>query len=452
MVETLNRKGVWGWMLFDVASQPFHTLLVTFIFAPYFTAYVAEDPTQGQAIWGFTTAAAGLIIAFLAPVLGAMADTTGPRKPWIAAFSILYVLGSFSLWFALPGMSDTTFILLAFAIGLIGVEFATTFSNAILPELAPRRDIGQISGSGWAMGYVGGLLVLIFVLLLVQENESGVTLLGNPPIGGLDAELREGTRSVGPMTAVWYVVFMIPFFMWVPDAARIERSSGAVRAALVELRGTILNLPKRPSFMNYLLASMFYRDALVGGLYAFGGIFAAGVLGWSITQIGIFGIIALITGALGAWIGGRADRAYGPKPVVYFSIFTLLFVAIVCIGTSRTSVFGMTVDPTSSLPDSIFYVCGALIGAMGGSLQAASRTMLVHLADQDRMTEAFGLYALTGKATSFLAPFAIGVMTTWTGSQQLGIFIPVIVLFLIGIVFLMRVNSFTITEPLHASP
>ena len=451
MANTSKRKTIWGWMFFDFATQPFHTLLVTFIFAPYFTSAVASNEAEGQAIWGFTTAAAGLTIALLAPILGAVADTTGPKKPWILAFSILYIFGSFSLWYAAPAMGDVTFILFAFAIGLIGVEFATTFSNAMLPEIAKRDEVGKISGDGWALGYIGGLIMLLFVLAFVAENEVGKTLLGASPLGGLDPDLREGTRAVGPLTAIWYVIFMGPFFLWVPDVKRVKRSKGAISAALRELRQTIKGLPSRPNFLNYLLGSMFYRDALIGGVYAFGGIFASGVLGWSIIQIGVFGILALVTGALGAWFGGRLDQKFGPKLVIYSSISVLLMVSIVCFFTSRTSVFGMSIEVSSALPDIIFYICGALIGAAGGSLQAASRTMLVYLAEPDRMTEAFGLYALTGKVTAFITPFSIGVATTWTGDQHFGIFAPIIVLFLIGVGFLMRIKHTDVSGPAHAT-
>jgi len=450
MEKPTKRKSIWGWMFFDFATQPFHTLLVTFIFAPYFTSAVAANETQGQAIWGYTTAAAGLLIAVLAPVLGALADATGPKKPWILVFSVFYVFGSFCLWYAAPGLEDVTFILIVFAVGLIGAEFATTFSNAMLPDIATPEEVGKVSGDGWALGYIGGLIILLFVLAFVAENDQGKTLLGAAPLAGLDPNLREGTRAVGPLTAIWYVIFMIPFFLWVPDVARIKRSKGAIRAALAELGQTIRALPSRPNFLNYLLGSMFYRDALIGGVYAFGGIFASGVLGWSIIHIGVFGILTLITGALGAWLGGKADRAFGPKLVIYTSIAILLLVSIICLFTSRTSIFGLGIEATSGLPDIIFYICGALIGAAGGALQASSRTMLVHLAEPDRMTEAFGLYALAGKATSFITPFSIGIVTTWTGNQHLGIFVPIIVLFLIGIAFLMRVKQTDILDLAHA--
>lgn len=434
----MNKK-IFGWMMFDWASQPFHTLLITFIFAPYFTSAVAPTAEIGQAMWGYMMAGTGVVLALMAPILGAIADTTGPRRPWIIFFSLLYVLGSASLWQAAPGATSLLPILALFAIGLIGLDFATTFTNAYLPEITEPEDIGRVSGSGWAIGYVGGVFALLIMLAFLAENEAGVTMLNNPPAFGLDAEAREGTRAVGPLTAIWYAVFMIPFFLYVPDRARRAKVSGVVSTALRDLGATLRALPGQASLRNYLLSSMFYRDAL-NGLYAFGGIYAAGVLKWSIVDIGIFGIVAAITGAVGAWLGGRADRAFGPKPVIAVSIILLVLVCITIVATTRTHVFGMGLATGSGLPDIIFYVCGAIIGAAGGALQASSRTMLVHQSREDRMTEAFGLYSLVGKATAFLAPLSIALMTDLTESQRWGIS-PVIVLFAIGLILLYWVQA-----------
>ncbi len=438
MAEVSQRKKIWGWMFFDWASQPYNTLLITFIFAPYFTSVVVGDSVRGQAIWGYTVGIAGVIIAILAPILGAWSDTTGPRKPWVALFSLMYVIGSFLLWWAVPGMANYTWILVVFAIGLIGMEFATIFTNAYLPELAPHDEVGRLSGNGWALGYVGGLITLVLMLTLLAENSKGVTLIGISPILGLDAAAREGTRSVGPLTAVWYAIFIIPFFLWVHDTPRRASAKGALSKGLTQLWATLKSLPSRPSLLAYLVASMLYRDAL-NGIYTFGGIYAKGVLGWSIVNIGVFGILAITSGALFAWLGGKADHAYGPKPVILASIFTLVAVVFVIVLVDRNSVLGMAVGPDSKLPDIVFFACGFVIGAAGGTIQSASRTMLVRQADKSRMTEAFGLYALSGKATAFLAPIAIAIATDVTQSQRLGV-TPVIVLFILGLILLAWVK------------
>ncbi len=438
MKQYADKKGVWGWMSFDWASQPYNTLLLTFVFGPYFTSSVIGSGAEGQALWGYMLSAVGVCIAVLAPIMGAIADSSGPRKPWIWGFSVLYVVGAFALWWAVPGMRDPFWILVAFGVGMIGMEFATIFSNAMLPDLGPKEQIGRISGSGWAFGYWGGVLALFLMLLFLAENEDGVTLLGNPPILGLDAAAREGTRSVGPLTAVWYALFMVPFFLWVPDVKRKKVSKGVVAQGLAELWRTLKSLPGRVSLTAYLGSSMFYRDAL-NGLFGFGGIYAVGVLGWSITEIGVFGIVAAISGAIFAWAGGFADSKFGPKPVIVWCVVILIIVCSIIVSTSREMVVFIPIAEGSSLPDIVFYICGAAIGGAGGALQAASRTMMVRQADKNYMTEAFGLYALSGKATSFIAPFMIAVVTDITNSQRLGVS-PLVGLFLIGLVLLIWVK------------
>jgi UMF1 family MFS transporter len=427
----------WGWMLFDWASQPYHTLIITFVFAPYFAASVASDPVTGQEMWGWAASAAGLTVAVSAPFLGSLADATGPRKPWVALFSLFYIVGAAMLWFAVPADPSPITVLFWFAIGLIGVEFATVFTNAMMPDLAPPKDIGRLSGSGWALGYVGGVIALAMMLLLLAENaETGLTMLGIPPILGLDAALREGTRAVGPLTAIWYAVFIIPLFLWTPDAAKRGNMAGALGRGMRALVASIRDLKNRPELSWFLAASMIYRDAL-GGFYIFGGIYAAGVLGWSLTQIGIFGIVAAMLGAVGSWLGGRADAKFGPRLVVQICVVALGIAALLGVSVSPGRIlFVVDVGQGSPLPDIIFYAVGGLIGGFGGSLQAASRTLLTRFADAERMTAAFGLYALAGKASAFLAPAVIAAATAWSGDQQIGI-VPVVGLFALGFVLLI---------------
>ncbi|NIZ09702.1 MFS transporter [Pseudooceanicola sp. HF7] len=439
------RKRIWGWFFFDWASQPYNTLLITFIFAPYVKELIG-DGAQAQTAWGFGIGAAGIIIALLAPVLGAISDVSGNRMRWIWVFSLLYVAGAWMLWYAAPGSFNLPLTLLFFAIGMIGMEFATIFTNSMLPDLGTKEEIGRISGNGWAFGYLGGLVSLVIMLTLLAENaETGKTLIGISPILGLDPETREGTRAVGPLTALWYAVFMVPFFLFVKDPKPHKARKGAVKDALSHLGGTIRDLPRTPSLFAYLGSSMLYRDAL-NGLYFFGGIYASGVLGWSVTHIGIFGIIAIVSGAIFAVIGGRADQHFGPKPVIRACILILAAVALVTITISPTSLLFIPLPEGSVLPDITFFLIGAVIGAAGGVIQSASRTMMVRQAIPGHMTEAFGLYALAGKATSFIAPILIGITTAISHSQQIGI-IPLVFLFLIGWALLRWVKPEGDTHP-----
>ena len=435
-----DRRGVWGWMLFDWAAQPFHTLLLTFIFGPYFASQVASDPVTGQADWSLMLSVTGLLIALLAPVLGAVADAAGPRKPWVAAFSVPFVLGSAALWFAAPDVASTGWILVAFAVAMVGVEFAAVFNNAMLPTLVPRGEVGRLSGNGWALGYLGGLATLFVMLgLLVAPAGSSTTYAGVTPLFGLDPVRFEGDRASGPLTALWYVVFIVPFFLYTPDVARraVGSRRQAVREGLARLRDTLRALPERRSFAAFLASSLLYRDGL-NALYGIGGIYAAGVIGLSTVDLATFGILAAAVGALGAWLGGKLDARRGPKRVVAGSILMLIAATVLVIATDATSVFGVAV--AKGTPTLAFYLAGCLIGAGGGALQAASRNLLVMQAEDAEMTEAFGLYALSGKATAFLAPFLIYVATSLSGSQAIGI-TPIVVLLALGLALLPWVRE-----------
>lgn len=451
--QRASRRGIWSWMLFDWAQQPFHTLIITFVFAPYFAAAVAPDAARGQELWGLATGIGGLLIAVSSPVLGAIADAAGPRKPWVIFFSVLGIVGCWMLWFAVPGMENLTPVLFAIALAVFGMEFAAVFNNAMMPGLVPRSELGRLSGSAWGLGYLGGLLTLILVLgFLAASPETGRTLLGFEPLFGLDPAMREGDRAAGPLTAIWYAVFALPMLLFTPDAQRRPSVTGAVRKGLSELASTLRRLPSERSYFGFLMSSMFYRDAL-NALYAFGGIYAAGVLGWTIIQIGIFGILANITGAAGAWLGGIADQRYGPKTVVSWSIVVLTFCCLLVISTTQTEVLFVTVAGAagdSGLPDIVFYIAGALIGAAGGAIQAASRTLLVDQVEREKVTEAFGLYALSGKATTFIGPLAIAFATGFFASEAFGLstqdaqrlgVTPIIVLFVVGLVLLPLVKS-----------
>ncbi len=450
MTAISARKRIWGWYFFDWASQPYNTLLLTFIFGPYFaqtaTASLIEGgmdveaaKAQAQAYWGYGLTVTGICIAVLAPILGAIADSTGKRMPWIKLFSALYVIGSAALWWTAPQDFSVIWALFFFGIGLIGMEFATIFTNSYLPELHPDAgERGRISGSGWAFGYVGGVLALVVMIALFQAGDNGRTMAGLAPLFGLDPQTGADTRVVGPLTAIWFAVFMVPFFLYTRDDPAFVGKAYKFGAGLNDLARTLRNLPRHPSLLAYLGSSMFYRDAL-NGMYTFGGIYALGVLNWSIIDIGIFGILAAISGAVFCWISGRVDRRVGPMPVIIFCCVTLILTAILIISLTPTSIMGVDLGPDTTAPDIAFYIAGALIGAAGGALQASSRNMLTRQGNPERMTEAFGLYALSGKATSFLAPALIAITSDLTGSQRLGI-TPVVGLFIVGLILLAWVK------------
>ena len=425
-----SRSAVGAWLMFDWAAQPHFTLITTFVFAPYFAARVAETPVAGQALWGYATAAAGLAVALFSPVLGAIADAGGPRKPWIAAFSLLLIAGAASLWFAVPGAeAAVTIALVGFAIATIGAEFATVFTNAMMSDLVDESRLGRLSGTGWAIGYAGGLLSLVLVLgFLVANPESGRTLLGIAPILGLDPATFDGDRAAGPFTALWYAVFVLPLFFLTPDNERRLRLRLASRVGIGKLRKTIFSLRRHSNVALYLLSHMIYADGLVA-LFAFGGIYAAGTFGWTSFELGLFGILLTITGTIGAVIGGRLDDRYGPKPVIAVALLLLILTSVAILSIDPTHVgFVVEVAPATegdglfaSAGEKVYLGLGALIGALAGPLQSASRSLMARIAPAGRATEFFGLYALSGKVTSFAGPLAVGALTAISASQRVGI-------------------------------
>jgi UMF1 family MFS transporter len=442
------RSAVISWIFFDWAAQPYFTLITTFVFAPYFATHVAADPASGQSLWGFATAAAGLLIALLSPVLGAIADASGRRKPWIAAFGALLVIGSGLMWFGKPGdIGVIPPLLLAYGIATIGVEFATVFNNAMMPTLVPPNQIGRLSGTGWATGYVGGILSLILVLgFLAASPETGRTLFGFVPLFGLDPVTHQGDRITGPLTGIWFAIFVLPMFLLTPDYPAKHPVRAALREGLTDLQQTLAELPKRKSMAIFLLANMIYTDGLVS-LFAFGGIYAAGTFGWNTIQIGSFGIILAIAGTFGAWLGGQLDDRLGPKRVIAGSMLLLLCAIVAILLVDKETVFFVKVAPPvpggalfAASAERAYLLLGCLIGAAGGPLQAASRTLLIRLAPKDRIAQYFGLFALTGKVTSFVGPLLIGVITAITASQKAGM--AVLVLFFVaGLVLLAKVRD-----------
>jgi UMF1 family MFS transporter len=442
------RSAVISWIFFDWAAQPYFTLITTFVFAPYFATHVASDPATGQSLWGFATAAAGLMIALLSPVLGAIADASGRRKPWIAAFGAMLVIGSCLMWFGRPGDAGVVApLLLAYVIATIGVEFATMFNNAMMPTLVPPDQIGRLSGTGWATGYVGGILSLIMVLgFLAASPETGRTLFGFVPLFGLDPVTHQGDRISGPLTGIWFVIFVLPMFLLTPDYPAKRGLREALRGGLTELKQTLRELPRQRSLAAFLLANMIYTDGLVS-LFAFGGIYAAGTFGWNTIQIGTFGIILAVAGTLGAWLGGKLDDRLGPKRVISISMLVLLASIVAILTVDRQTVLLVAVAPPSpggalfsSAAERAYLVLGCLIGGAGGPLQAASRTLLIRLAPKDRVAQYFGLFALTGKVTSFVGPLLIGIVTAVTESQKAGMAVLVI-FFLAGLALLARVRD-----------
>ncbi len=444
-----SKLGQFSWALFDWANQPFFTVVTTFIFGQYFANHMIGDPVKGQAEWAFTQSTSGVIIAVLSPFLGAMADAGGRRKPYILLFQCLVAVGCIALWWAYPQRPDlVSLISWAVVIATVGAEMSIVFNNALLPTIVSPARMGRLSGFGWGLGYCGGLLALFAVLIVSRPSMFGLSV-DDRPLFGLDPQTYTVERLVGPASAVWLAIFVIPMFLFTPDGNQPRRVSlaEAARSGGRALLHTVLKLRRYRNVLLYLIAFMLYNDGLAA-IIAFGGVYAAAIFGWDTVTIGIFGIIVTIFAIPGAFLGGRLDDRIGSKRTVQFAVLGVIIATIGIVSLSKQGVLFVVpapeLSPTrslfGSLQEKVFMAFALLLGFCMGPMQAASRTMIGRLAPPGMVGEFFGLFALSGRATAWMAPLAIGIVTTATQSNRLGV-ACVLFFLVIGFILLLWVRE-----------
>lgn len=411
------RRARIAWCLYDWANSAFPTVIITFVFAAYFTEGVVKDSVAGTAMWGQAMGYSAFVVAILAPILGAVADHTGRRKPWLFMTTGLCVLLSACLWFILPDPSMAITALVLVAAANLAFELGMVFYNAMLPDLVEPRMIGRLSGWGWALGYVGGLFCLALVLVLFVQGDAARF--------GLDKDTAEHVRIVGPFVAVWMIIFAVPLFLLTPDKPPNGLPLGAaVRRGLAEIATTVAEAKAHRNIFKFLIARMFYTDGL-NTLFAFGGIYAAGTFGMSFEDLIVFGIGMNVSAGLGALAFSWFDDRWGSKKVIYVSL-----VALIILGSAILVVTDIT----------LFWVIGLSLGVFVGPAQSASRSLMARIAPEEIRTEMFGLYALSGKATAFLGPLAVAGLTAAFDSQRAGM-AAIVVFFVIGGALLVGVKE-----------
>lgn len=396
-----------AWCVYDWANSAFPTVVVTFVFSAYFATAVAADKATGTAQWSRALAISGLLIALLSPVLGAIADRSGRRKPWLAACSMITIIGAGLLWFARPEPDYVIYALVVFAIANIAFEISQVFYNAMLPTIVAKDRMGRLSGWGWGLGYAGGLSCLVIALFGFVQ--------GNPPLLGLDKESAEHVRVIGPMVAIWFAVFCIPLFLFVPDAPSAGlRPATAAREGIATLVATLKRVRDYRQVAWFLLARIFYVDGM-NTMFAFGGIYAAGTFGMTVAEVIQFGIALNITAGLGAAGFAWLDDRMGARKTIAIALTGLIALGI----------------PLLLVESKMwFWLVGVPLGIFMGPAQAASRSLMARLAPPELRTEMFGLFAFSGKATAFLGPAILGVVTVTLDSQRAGM--ATIVVFLVA--------------------
>ena len=406
-----------AWAMFDWASSPFFAVVITFVFATYVTTVVAPDEITGTAEWSRMTVIAALLIAVISPVLGAIADAGGARKPWLLAFMLLSCVATACLWFVAP---EHSYLILALTLVLLANvcnEVAQAFYNAMLPDLAESDQLGRWSGWGWGLGYIAGIVALALILVLFVQPK--------PPLFGLDAAAAEQVRIVGPLLAVWFLLFSLPLFLITPDRTGQARPFAAsVRDGLATLVATLKDVRGNANIARFLLARLIYNDGL-NTLFAFGGIYAAGTFGMALNEVLLFGIALNVTAGLGAFGFAFLDDRIGSKPTIMIAICGLFVAGTVAL---------LAEDKAT------FWAVALAIGIFVGPAQSASRTLMARLAPADQRTEMFGIYALTGKVTAFIGPFLFGTATAWFQSQRAGM-ATILVMFVVGGLLLTRVRE-----------
>jgi MFS transporter, UMF1 family len=411
-----SKKGMWGWALYDWANSPYTTLIITFVFAAYFSKGIVGDEVRGQELWGYTASIAGLIIAIGSPIFGAIADAGGPRKPWLFVFTALCAVGSWMLWYAGPSPDSITWAMVWVIVATVGFEMGIVFNNAMLPDLVSEKRLGRWSGWAWGLGYFGGLAALIFSLFGFVQAET--------PLFGLSTEGAEHLRMVGPLAAIWIVAFSWPMFLWTPDKIKAPLGVGEkVSNGLASLTRTLKGLRGQGNIVRFLVARMIYADGLVT-LFAFGGIYAAGTFGMEFAEVIKFGIVLNVTSGIGAIGFAWIDDWLGSKKTIIVSLLGLIVCALGAIVATEVM---------------WFWIWGSLLGIFVGPAQAASRSLMAHLAPANQATEYFGLYALTGKATAFIGPLLVALVTASMTSQRWGIAV-ILAFFLVGLGLLLTVQ------------
>ncbi len=398
-------KRIFAWCLFDWANSPYTTLVVTFVYSTYFAKAFAPDVITGTAWWSRAVAIAGLSVALIAPALGALADRGGLRLRFLAAATATCALASAALAFVAPGGTSAAFVALGlFVIADVGFELGMQFYNALLPTVAPAAQIGRVSGYGWALGYAGGLVALLLALIGFVQTDA--PWFGVARVGGANI------RATCLLVAIWLVVFALPLFL----TLREQRRPGArldVVAAFRELGATFRGVRRYRDAALFLLARLLFNDGLVT-VFAFGGIYAAGTFGMTLSEVIKFGIGINVAAGAGAFLFGFVDDRIGGRRTVLVS----------CVALAAATALAAWA-PTRTW----FWIAGMSIGVFAGPNQAASRSLMARFAPPGRENEFFGFFAFSGRLTSFAGPALLGIATQTFGSQRAGV--ATILLFLL---------------------
>lgn len=395
--------------MFDFGSSAFNTLMVTFIYNRFFTEVMAPDYNTGTVLWARAINISAVVVALISPVLGAVADYSGRKKFFLISFSLMSVVFTSLLFFVGKGAAGTAMLL--FVIANIGFEAANVFYYAFLPDVSDDENIGRVSGLGFFLGYIGGLISLAIGLWMVK--------------GGLPKTDYLNVRGTIMLVAVWYLIFSIPaFFILKQKTTPRAIEGGYIRHGFSRLRETIQHARRYSEAGKLLIARMIYNDGLAT-VIAMASIYAGAVLKMPLDAVLKMGIALNVCAGIGALAFGYVDDRIGGKKTILISLVFLIVGS--SIGVMTTTVGG-------------FWIAAAIIGLMMGPNQSASRSLLSKLTPDDKQAEFFGLYSFSGKLSSLLGPLVYGTVVAQTGNHKAAM-ASIIIFFVIGGLILTRVRE-----------
>ena len=406
-------KKLFNFALYDFANSAFTTIIITFIFSTYFAKQIAPNPVLGQSYWGWAIGITGLLVALIGPLIGSFADKKNCTEFFIKLFTIICIILTSFLWFSKPSEKYLLYTLIIVALANFFYELSLIFYNSILKRISNYNNLGKSSGFSFALGYIGGILILIVCIKIFIDNDV-------LPFG-LSKENSENIRATSIVVALWYLFFSIPFLFSLKKKIKnkIEKSSNNIKKIKNLFWDKGLN-----NLGKFLLARMLYADGL-NAIIIMGGIFAVGVFNLEIKDLLVLSVLMNITAFIGAIIGGYANDKFSSRSVIIFSLLGLIFSSAIILFI-KTKIF--------------FLIFASINGLFIGPIQSASRVFITKSIDKNNQASGFGLFALSGKLTSFIGPLLVSTLTYISNSQRIG-FSAAIILLLIGLLILLKVKK-----------
>jgi MFS transporter, UMF1 family len=404
-----------AWCFYDWGNSAYSTNVNSFILSAYFTEHIAKNDIIGTSQWGYATAIAAFLVAIIAPFFGHYIDRKGRIKSWFLSLNLVTIICTFAWWWVHPGSTHAVILaLILCALGNFCFEAAFILYNGMLKTLAPKTHVGRLSAWGFAFGYAGGTICLLLVLALLIKNALHINFLSQP---------YHGIRAVGPVTAVWFLLFSIPIFLLVKNKTQAKQDLN-FKSTMTSTWEQLKSLKSDKNFLLFLLARMFYMDGL-NTVFAFAGIYAAGTFGMKAEEIILFAIGSQVFALIGAMIFGRLDDKIGSLNCLRITV-TLLSACVLALLLVHSVL--------------LFWIFGMGLSITIGPIQSCSRSYLNRLSSAEEINKNFGLYALSGKITAFIGPWLVAVTTEISKNQRIGI-IPTLILIIIGLYLLNKLEK-----------